>query len=371
MAGILPCSGSARDCDRVSDKYAFSNPSDDSDEDAEPEVLFKLTLQLHNKPVDLPFYSEDATVQDLSDTVAEELHIPPANQKFLITPKTGLLKPPFKDASLSLRSIQGKKIVLMGATTAEVEELESDISERKARMERRRAAMLAGRRVKAYKSRDSKKMQDEARYTFHMIKPLPYLPNPEKSQRFLERLANDAGIKTSMRKHGFSVGLLTEMNPDEHTQSNHEGTSRTLGLNRNRGEVIELRLRTDAHDGYRDYKVIRKTLCHELTHNVWGDHDQRFWKLCKEIEAEVDKNDYRRGGHSVGGEEFYNPGDRGVSDEEADEGGWEGGEFTLGAASGSEGVAGLSRREIMARAAEERMRHQREAKEKEKEGARK
>ncbi len=85
--------------------------------------------------------------------------------------------------------------------------------------------------------------------------------------------------------------------------------------------MIELRLRTDAYDGYRDYKVIRKTLCHELAHNVWGEHDQHFWKLCREIEAEVDKNDWRRGGHSIGSQEFYNPNDEG-EDEEADGGGW-------------------------------------------------
>lgn len=247
----------------------------------------------------------------------------------------------------------------MGATTAEVAELESDISDRKARIEKRKAAMQAGRKVRANRNRDWKKVQDEAQYTFHTIRPLEYLPNPEKSLRFLERLRDDAGIKASMRKHGFSVGLLTEMNPAEHTT--HE--SRTLGLNRNRGEVIELRLRTDAYDGYRDYKVIRKTLCHELTHNVWGDHDQRFWKLCKEIEAEVERNDWRRGGKSVGGEEFYNPNDAGEGDDhECDGGGWEEGEFTLGGVGGSGGVSSLSRREIMARAAEERMKKSREAK---------
>lgn len=333
----------------------------ESEEDG-PEPVFTITVQLHNKPTEIPIYTEDATIQDLSDTVAEDLHIPPSNQKFLITPKTGLLKPPFKDPTLSVRSMQDKKIVLMGATTNEVSELQSDIEERKARMSRRRAALQEGRKVKATKTRDWKKVQDEARYTFHTIRPLPYLPNPEKSQRYLERLANDAGIKASMRKHGFSVGLLTEMNPAEHTT--HE--SRTLGLNRNRGEVIELRLRTDAYDGYRDYKVIRKTLCHELTHNVWGDHDQRFWKLCREIEAEVEKNDWQRGGHSVGGEEFYNPHDDGEDlDEEADGGGWEGGEYVLGAGTGdssSVGAEPLSRREAMARAAEERMKKQKEAK---------
>jgi len=327
-------------------------------------ALFNITVLLHGKPISLPFHDENATIQDLSDQVAEDLRIPPANQKFLITPKIGLLKPPFKDPTLQLRQLQEKKIVLMGATTAEVEELESDISERKARMERRRGALKAGRKVKAEKYRDAKKVQDEARYTFHTIRPLAYLPNPEKSQRFLERLRDDAGIKASMRKHGFSVGLLTEMNPAEHTT--HE--SKTLGLNRNRGEVIELRLRTDAYDGYRDYKVIRHTLCHELAHNVWGDHDRNFWNLCKEIEKEVEQNDWRRGGNSVGGEEFYNPGDEGVSDEEADEGGWSGGEFVLGGGqSNGSSDQPLSRREIMAAAAEERVRRQREAKEKSKE----
>ncbi len=63
------------------------------------------------------------------------------------------------------------------------------------------------------------------------------------------------------------------MDPAEHTTSE----SRTLGLNRNKGEVIELRLRTDAYDGYRDYRTIRKTLCHELAHGVFSEHDRDVW----------------------------------------------------------------------------------------------
>jgi hypothetical protein len=350
--------------DPSSSAYAHSGTSD-LDDDNEPEVIFRLTVFLHNKPHDLPFYHSDATIQDLSDTVAEDLQIPPTNQKFMITPKTGILKPPFKDPHLLLSTLKDKKIVVMGATSTEVEELESDIQERRARLDKRRAALRAGRQVKATPRRDWKKVQDEARYRFHTIRPLSYLPNPEKSQRFLERLADDAGIKASMRKHGFSVGLLTEMNPAEHTT--HE--SRTLGLNRNRGEVIELRLRTDAYDGYRDYKVIRKTLCHELAHNVWGEHDRNFWDLTKEIEGEVERNDWRRGGKSVGGEEFYNSQDEGEGDEEADGGGWTGGEYVLGVATGSDSAASttsagepLSRREIIARAAEARVKRQDEAK---------
>lgn len=151
------------------------------------------------------------------------------------------------------------------------------------------------------------------------------------------------------------------MNPVEHTQSNHEGTSRTLGLNRNAGEVIELRLRTDAYDGYRDYKTIRKTLCHELAHNVHGPHDRNFWDLCKQIEKEVEGADWRSGGHALADEEYYG------GEDVDDHGGWTGGEFVLGASgiggaasTGSAVGAGLSRREVLAKAAEERMKRLRD-----------
>lgn len=187
-------------------------------------------------------------------------------------------------------------------------------------------------------------------YTFHTIRPLPYLPNPERSKQFLERLKEDPGIKAAMLKHKFSVGLLTEMDPSQHTTSNHEGTTRTLGLNRNKGEVIELRLRTDAYDGYRDYKTIRKTLCHELAHNVHSAHDRKFWDLCHQIEREVHTADWKSGGRVVGGD-VYRPV---VDDSHEDVGGWVGGEYTLGG--DSSGTAGLTRREILRRAAESRWR---------------
>jgi hypothetical protein len=173
-----------------------------------------------------------------------------------------------------------------------------------------------------------------------------------------------------MTKHRFSVGVLTEMNPAEHTT--HE--SRTLGLNRNRGEVIELRLRTDAYDGYRDYKTIRKTLCHELAHNVFGEHDRQFWDLCHEIEREVERGDWKSGGRALTDEVFFDPGPgaEGEGLDHVDGGGWTGGEFVLGGGGKSEGKTtsgegsglndrGMSRRDLLAKAAEERMKRQREA----------
>ena len=80
----------------------------------------------------------------------------------------------------------------------------------------------------------------------------------------LDRLANDPAIQHIIQEQKFVVGRLTELAPHEHPN--------LLGLNKNAGEVILLRLRTDAY-GFRLYADIRRVLCHELTHNVWGDHD--------------------------------------------------------------------------------------------------
>jgi hypothetical protein len=300
----------------------------------------------------------DATVSDLSALISSTLSVPASNQKLMI-PKLGLLKPPFKDPSLPISTFPSPKITLMGATVSETSEILS-------------AAAIASRTTlrappkqtaKAYKTHNWAKEQEESTYIFSTLRPLPYLPNPSRSLQFLERLRDDPGINASMRKHKWTVPLLTEMNPIEHTSSTHEGTTRTLGLNRNRGEVIELRLRTDAYDGYRDYKTIRKTLCHELAHNVWGDHDRNFWDLCKEIEKEVEKADWKSGGRAVGEEEFAEGHTMEMDEDEVDdEGGWKGGEFLLGAGLSSGGMQqqGISRREILANAAEARIKRLRE-----------
>ena len=68
-----------------------------------------------------------------------------------------------------------------------------------------------------------------------------------------------------MQKNKLAVGLLTELAPHEYPH--------LLGLNENAGQAIKLRLRTNDYDGFRTYREVRRVLCHELTHNVWGDHD--------------------------------------------------------------------------------------------------
>ncbi|KAL8844067.1 MAG: hypothetical protein Q9176_001473 [Flavoplaca citrina] len=297
-----------------------------------------------------------ATISDLADRIYTTLSIPQSHQKLLITPKPGILKYPFPNPILPLTTLLSKKIILLAPLPSELSSL-STASDLQSKSAQRTSALKPATPTR---HRDWKKTQDEATYTFSTLLPLSYLPNPQKSHRFLARLRDDAGIKASMRKHKFSVGVLTEMDPAAHTTH----SSRTLGLNRNQGEVIELRLRTDAYDGYRDYKTIRKTLCHELAHNVYGEHDRDFWDLTTRIEREVEENDWRAGGHALTDQEFYNPEDGGVDGEHMDGGGWTGGEFVLGGSNSAVPASdkhGLGRRELMAQAAEERMKRQRDA----------
>jgi hypothetical protein len=312
-----------------------------------------MKIQYRDQTLDID-ETDGGTVHDLATRCADQIGADVQRVSLFFLPKPGFMKYPFPDQPLSEFLSSSTRIKLVGTPNAEVKKMD-DMGV----ASRRTTRPSNFKPVAANKSRDWKKVQEESRYTFHAIEPLPYLPNPEKSRRFLERLASDPGIKASMRKHKFSVGLLTEMNPAEHTT--HE--SKTLGLNRNQGEVIELRLRTDRYDGYRDYKVIRKTLCHELSHNVWGDHDRNFWNLTKEIEQEVERNDTLHGGHRLSSEEFYEPDDRYDETEHADHGGWTGGDFVLGRSKNGESEEGMSRRDIMARAALSRQRKEREARE--------
>ncbi|MCJ1363965.1 hypothetical protein MMC16_003074 [Acarospora aff. strigata] len=333
----------------------------------DPEATLELTIFHHGKPHTFTFPST-ATITDLSISISTTLSIPPTNQKYIITPKTGVLKPPFPNPTLPLTTLVSKKITLLGTTASEITTLNTSISNTQSRLSNRTHALTTSAAKPTRHHRSINQVRDEATYTFHTLRPLPYLPNPSRSLTFLTRLSTDPGIRAAMLTHKFSVALLTEMDPGQHTTRD----SRTLGLNRNRGEVIELRLRTDAYDGYRDYKTIRRTLCHELAHNVYGEHDADFWALCRRIEGEVERGDWRSGGRAVSGEIFYDPaegqGGEGQG-EHVDHGGWSGGEFVLGAGGpvgGDRGTgtvtgAELSRRDILARAAEERMRKQRAA----------
>lgn len=131
-----------------------------------------------------------------------------------------------------------------------------------------------------------------------------------------------------MADRKWSVGELIELTPFEAT---------ILGYNRNAGQLIALRLRTDDLSGFRHYDSVRKVLLHELTHNVWGDHDDNFHALNRQLNKDVVNLDWTaHGANSLGGGDYYNPVDDGDEDEYGNDVLYETGTYRLGAGSKSD-----------------------------------
>jgi len=194
-------------------------------------------------------------------------------------------------------------------------------------------------------------------YTFTTLRPLAHLPNPSRALEYLERIRSDRGVRAVMRRYKWTVPVLAEMEP----VGNTDARSRTLGRNHGGGALIEVRLRTDAYDGFRDYRTVRKTIAHELAHNVHAEHDSRFWELCTRLTNEIERDDWASAGRPLTDQVFYEPPPPPARTSLQDHGTtWNGGTHLLGGAAArvsaptSAGDA-AGRRELMARAAEERL----------------
>ncbi|OCL03138.1 WLM-domain-containing protein [Glonium stellatum] len=111
---------------------------------------------------------------------------------------------------------------------------------------------------------------------FDAYEHLKHLPREQEALHMLRRAASL--VKPMMRKRGWKVQTLAEFLPDD---------PRLLGLNVNRTERILIRLRYH-HDSRQFLPVeqITDTLLHELSHIVWGPHDQNFHNLWNELRAE-------------------------------------------------------------------------------------
>jgi len=85
-------------------------------------------------------------------------------------------------------------------------------------------------------------------YGFGRIETLPNLPDEAKACEILSTLANDPGIKACMEKHEWQVGSLCELYPEGKVGKSEVCV---MGLNRNKGQQILLRTRTDDLKGFR------------------------------------------------------------------------------------------------------------------------
>ncbi|KAF8628726.1 hypothetical protein AX17_005948 [Amanita inopinata Kibby_2008] len=220
----------------------------------------------------------DSTLAALQVQLEELTSVPPSLQKLLYKGKKTTSTT--QDDSVTLAEAgfkNGIKVQLLGATMQELGGMKAVENE-----QRKRENILRERALRPHaKLRSTGPPPSKAftKYRFHQLVPLSHLPNPSGALALLTKLSEDPAIRHIMQNHEFSVGVLTELAPHEQPH--------LLGLNVNAGQSIKLRLRTDRYDGFRTYREVRRVLCHELTHNVWGDHDGNFKELNSKLNREV------------------------------------------------------------------------------------
>lgn len=180
-----------------------------------------------------------------------------------------------------------------------------------------------------------------SRYGFDRVETLPNLPDEGKAREILTTLANDPGVKACMAKHRWKVGSLAELYPEGNVG---ETQVCVMGLNKNNGAQILLRIRTDDLKGFRKVLSIREVLYHELAHNVHSEHDGKFFQLMRQIKRECLELDWTQG-----------QGTTTISDNVVSSTAFEGGTYRLGGEDHSLDQEGLSQRGLARRAAIRRL----------------
>ncbi|KAJ7157090.1 WLM domain-containing protein [Mycena filopes] len=121
-------------------------------------------------------------------------------------------------------------------------------------------------------------------------------PKEDQALAMLQRIASL--VKPIMRKYGWNLPLLAEFFP---------ANDNLLGMNVNAGQKILVRLRpARAPETFYEEEELVQTMLHELTHNVHGPHDEKFYKFLSVLQDEYDA--LQRSGYS--GEGFFSKGNR-------------------------------------------------------------
>ncbi|KAF9408994.1 hypothetical protein BGZ76_005759, partial [Entomortierella beljakovae] len=290
--------------------------------------------------------SSSTTTTEFLETISSQTNISVGGLKVVFKGK--VLKPDDEDDTQTLQEKHpglisaGAKIMVLGTTEKDIEQVHS--------IDQHVTTRKNFRPAPSVKKSQPVRTVDDDKYTFGPIQVLPQFHEQDKAMAILEKLKRDNGIVGIMKLHKWQVGSLIELSPAEKT---------ILGYNRNKGELIALRLRTDDLEGFRHYDAIRKVLLHELAHNIWSEHDDNFHALNRQLNKEVQQLDWTaQGGASVSRGSFFDPanGLSGYHDDLEDSGAngqvWQGGSFVLGGSRKQGSNAGMTTRELVARAAQ-------------------
>lgn len=192
----------------------------------------------------------------------------------------------------------GATLKLMGSKSSSVEKIKNTKSDPTIRSFAEEQA-----KYQRLKQKENYEEHQDSTYKFCKFQVYEHFtdPHPYEAERLLRRLACDPGIVHIMKKHKFVVGYLREMSPDEAYAKKKEAEGGCLlGYNENAGASISLRLRMDddvesrfsdqygkkKSKEFRGYKGLINTLLHELSHNMYGPHNEDFWRLFAQLKSE-------------------------------------------------------------------------------------
>lgn len=119
------------------------------------------------------------------------------------------------------------------------------------------------------------------------ISSLKRYPDRDYALDLLHQMAK--AVAPLIHQYNFKVGLLCEMYPK---------SPALLGLNVNAGQKILIRLRLPYNDRlFYPMSDLIGTLLHELTHNVHGPHDAKFYRLLDELKAKFEGGSFGASGY--------------------------------------------------------------------------
>lgn len=126
------------------------------------------------------------------------------------------------------------------------------------------------------------------------IAALKRKPKQQEALNLLTDISNL--VKPIMNEYGFNVKELCEFFPKNRG---------LLGMNVNRGGRIYIRLRP-AFDElvFLPMEELVGTMLHELTHNRFGPHDSKFYKLFEELKDEFEQFQVNEAKYRLGGGRF-------------------------------------------------------------------
>lgn len=252
--------------------------------------VFFVSMSYKGLSYEVPVQAEDS-LGSIFDFVQEALDFPREYCKLISKGKT--LRPDNEELLVGEAGLSsGSKVMLVASSAKDVayvqksraDPLVKGFAEEERDEASRRKKMRAG-------GGTAWGTKQDAEYNFGSIKAeFKYsTPPPYDAEKLLQKLATDPGIIEIMKTRQFKVGVLTEMSPAEaadRMSKKGQPNMDLLGYNQNMGGMIVLKLRTDTLKGFRPYHDLINTLIHEMTHNVWGPHDNNFWKLFAELKAQ-------------------------------------------------------------------------------------